>query len=235
MKKANEIIESKRAGMMTNITNEITSMSGQIKTHESNLMKDKFVDETCPPQEALKELEMMNNKIVKQKEKNEAYERVQKLMGVTPSPNKELEDLVVKYNDRKLLWTHVDEFMKLQEHWQVFNIRELDYEDIQKDVQQYKVTAFKLRINIRNLSKDDKDRVLDMHEERIKYIDNLMPIICAVANKHLKDKHWKKIFDKLEQPFQPGKHISLTELLSYRIQDKREPVEEISARASGEK
>ena len=54
--------------------------------------------------------------------------------------------------------------MRLQEHWQVSNIRELDYEDIQKDVQQYKVTAFKLRINIRNLSKDDKDRVLDMHE-----------------------------------------------------------------------
>lgn len=146
-------------------------------------------------------------------------------MGVTPSPNKELEDLVVKYNDRKLLWTHVDEFLKLQEHWQVSNIRELDFEDIQKDVQQYKVTAFKLRINIRNLSKDDKDRVLDMHEERIKYIDNLMPIITAVANKHMKDKHWKKVFDKLEQNFQPSKIISLTELLSYRIQDKKDAIE----------
>ena len=44
MKKANEIIESKRSGMMTNITNEITSMSGQIKTLEGNLMKEKFVD-----------------------------------------------------------------------------------------------------------------------------------------------------------------------------------------------
>ena len=146
-------------------------------------------------------------------------------MGVTPSPNKELEDLVVKYNDRKLLWTHVDEFLKLQQHWQVSNIRELDFEDIQKDVQQYKVTAFKLRINIRNLSKDDKDRVLDMHEERIKYIDNLMPIITAVANKHMKDKHWKKVFDKLEQNFQPSKIISLTELLSYRIQDKKDAIE----------
>jgi hypothetical protein len=37
-----------------------------------------------------------------------------------------------------------------------------------------------------------------------------MPVINAVANKNLKDKHWKKIFDKLEQPFQPSKHISLT-------------------------
>jgi hypothetical protein len=37
-----------------------------------------------------------------------------------------------------------------------------------------------------------------------------MPVITAVANKHLKDKHWKKIFEKLEQPFQANKHISLT-------------------------
>lgn len=51
-----------------------------------------------------------------------------------------------------------------------------------------------------------------------------MPIITAVANKNLKDKHWKKIFDKLEQPFQVNKHISLTELLSYKITEKTEAI-----------
>ena len=44
-------------------------------------------------------------------------------MGVQPTPNKELADLMIKYNDRKLLWTHVDEFIKLQEHWERSNIR----------------------------------------------------------------------------------------------------------------
>lgn len=47
-----------------------------------------------------------------------------------------------------------------------------------------------------------------------------MPVITAVANKHLKDKHWKKIFEKLDQPFQANKHISLTELISYKINEK---------------
>jgi hypothetical protein len=32
-----------------------------------------------------------------------------------------------------------------------------------------------------------------------------MPIINAVANKNMKDKHWKKVFDRLEQPFQANK------------------------------
>lgn len=51
-----------------------------------------------------------------------------------------------------------------------------------------------------------------------------MPVMSAVANKHLKDKHWKKIFDKLEQPFIANKSVSLNDLLSYKITEKTEAV-----------
>ena len=61
-----------------------------------------------------------------------------------------------------------------------------------------------------------------------------MPIIVSVANKDLRDKHWKKIYDKLEQPMIAGKSVSLTELLSFGIRERREGIEEISARATGE-
>lgn len=35
-------------------------------------------------------------------------------MGIIPAPNKELQDVEAKFNDRRLLWTHVDKFIKLQ-------------------------------------------------------------------------------------------------------------------------
>lgn len=76
---------------------------------------------------------------------------------------------------------------------------------------------FQLRIRISNLSKDGRDKVLDAHEARIKAIVNLMPIISSVANKDLKEKHWKKIYDKLEQPMVAGKPVSLTELISFGV------------------
>lgn len=59
--------------------------------------------------------------------------------------------------------------------------------------------------------------MLESHEGRIKEVTNLMPIIVSVANKDLKDKHWKKIYDKLEQPMVAGKSVSLTELLTYGV------------------
>jgi hypothetical protein len=51
-----------------------------------------------------------------------------------------------------------------------------------------------------------------------------MPIIVSVANKDLKDKHWKKIYDKLEQPMAAGKSVSLTELIAFGIMEKKEPI-----------
>lgn len=51
-------------------------------------MRDKLIDENCPPNEALRELDNIEKNIMKQKEKNEAYVKVQKLMGATPSANK---------------------------------------------------------------------------------------------------------------------------------------------------
>lgn len=38
-------------------------------------------------------------------------------MNLTPETNKELIDLENKYNDRKLLWSHVDKFAKLYNEW----------------------------------------------------------------------------------------------------------------------
>jgi hypothetical protein len=82
-------------------------------------------------------------------------------------------------------------------------------------MQQFDSTVRQLRLRISNLSVDDKDKVLDVHEARIRRIAGLMPIISALANRDLKDKHWKKIFDRLEQPIPINKAVSLTELLSY--------------------
>lgn len=35
--------------MITNIQTEISSMTGQVRTLEGGLMRDKLTDETCPP------------------------------------------------------------------------------------------------------------------------------------------------------------------------------------------
>lgn len=49
MKKASEKIAEKKSTITESIANEIQSLSNTIKITESSLMKDKLVDENCPP------------------------------------------------------------------------------------------------------------------------------------------------------------------------------------------
>lgn len=57
LKKAQEFIGKKRPAMEESINESIKILSKNIKNIESNLMKDKLIDENCPSPEALKELE----------------------------------------------------------------------------------------------------------------------------------------------------------------------------------
>jgi hypothetical protein len=95
-------------------------------------MKDKFVDESCTPAEVLKDLNDMKRNIDKQREKNDYFTKIMKLMELNTTANKELADLEMKYNDRRLLWTHVDKLLKCHEDWYKTNIRNLDADEIQK-------------------------------------------------------------------------------------------------------
>ena len=54
IKKATDTIDTKKAEMIQIIEKELSIMSKGIKGLEGALMKDNFVNENCPAQEALK-------------------------------------------------------------------------------------------------------------------------------------------------------------------------------------
>ena len=102
-------------------------------------------------------------------------------MDLTTPPRKDLADLEMKYNGGKLLWTHVDKLLKCHEDWYQTNVRMLDSEDTQKEMQQFDSTVMQLKLRINNLSQDGRSKVLEVHEARIRRIAGLMPIISSLA------------------------------------------------------
>ena len=155
-------------------------------------------------------------------------------MGLNPQPNKELQDCESRFNDRKILWTHVERYNRLSEDWFRNNFITLNVEDIEKEMKTFENGILKLRQNITNLNKEGKDRVLDSHAGRVQGTSQMMPVIQALGNKDLRLRHWKKIFEILGSTSQPGKTFTFSELISEGVLEKKEAMEEISGRASGE-
>ena len=61
-----------------------------------------------------------------------------------------------------------------------------------------------------------------------------MGVIVALANKDLKPRHWQKIFHTLNPNWQPSKTFNFLELIANGVMEKKEAIEEISSKASGE-
>lgn len=78
-----------------------------------------------------------------------------------------------------------------------------------------------------------KDKVLQTFILEINQMSIQMPVIVALGNKDLKPRHWKQVFEMLGMT-QNTKNFTLSELIANGVLDKKEQVEEISGRASGE-
>lgn len=72
----------------------------------------------------------------------------------------------------------------------------------------YEKTNAQLKIRVTNLSKDGRDKILDMFTLEVKEVAAMMPIFLALGNKDLKPRHMKKIFDLLSPSFNSSKNYS---------------------------
>lgn len=61
-----------------------------------------------------------------------------------------------------------------------------------------------------------------------------MPLISALGNKDLRPRHLKQIFEALNPNWNPGKVFTFQELVERGVLEKKDLVEDISGRATGE-
>lgn len=149
-----------------------------IKNATLSVNKGKLILEDTPASEALALLnEIKTRQLDKFKEQDKNYMHYTKLMGISSGTNRDLQDLEATYNDRRLLWTHLEKFTKLSEDLYKNIFTTLNVEEIEKEMKMYEIGILKLKQNILNLSKEGKDRVLEQHASKVEYVSKMMPII----------------------------------------------------------
>ena len=91
-----------------------------------------------------------------------------------------------------------------------------------------------MKVKLQEILKDSRDTVLERLTVEVNEIMNKLPIILALGNKDMKDRHWKKIFGLIGKHWSAGATMKLSEIQTSNIMDYREKVEEISGEAQGQ-
>ncbi len=139
-----------------------------------------------------------------------------------------------KFSDRHTIWSNLNVFRKQQNDWFSNDLRDLDVEEIEKYMKTYDKNCKVFKVKLQEVIKEGRDTVLERLTAEVNEIMNKLPIIMALGNKDLKERHWKKIFKLIEKHWSPGTALRLDELLTSTIMEHKEQVEEISGEAQGQ-
>ena len=128
---------------------------------------------------------------------------MQETFKLAPHEFTQLRDTISQYELKHEIWTKLNTWNEAQYQWKNEPFNELDVEEMVKEVQQYFKDVHKMAKRL------PTDAVVAMFKESVEDFKNAMGVMTDLGNEALAERHWRRIFDKLEQPYFPGQAFKM--------------------------
>jgi dynein heavy chain len=135
------------------------------------------------------------------------------------------------YSVRHRLWQIRQTFGEQQRKWYGENFRDQDAAAVVATVGERATELVKLKLAF---GRDAQDEVHAAATAEVNDVKRHAPLIAALGNPAMQQKHWVKVWSLCESPPATVQHFTLQTLLNQGIDAHLERVEEISASAVGE-
>ena len=200
-----------------------------VKKLEIILNAEKYSKTDTPVREALRKLEEISEKIEIVKENYTIIEEYSNLMEFElEDPLPSFPKLENQFNSINNLWRNYDNYQKKHEEWYKSNFLSIDTKKIKSEITNLATYCEE--------NSNTKNDVMINFSQRVEEDLELIPIIMALGNKDLQDKHWNEIFKIFENGYNLKEQDSfnLEQLLEIGVAGKLCEIEDISNKASGE-
>jgi dynein heavy chain len=233
---AAEFILNKRGSMEEKLTKNLNKMKDQLTGIFKQLDEGSVVKVDASPEDAMKELRWIEQRLDKCKKNGQKYKQFQDTFELTQTRVIELEESTRKFEDKRNLWRMKTDWTTLCDDWFTKDFTELDTEEVAKKVKGYDKDIKMIKNTLTRLNKDVRDPVAEDMFTKIQEVNGMIAVISDLGNKALKNRHWTKIFASLEGnvTYVPGRTFTLNDLIDWGVLKIKDKVEEISGTASGE-
>jgi dynein heavy chain len=234
IKKADERAKSGKESNMESLVEVITEEQKKIADYISKIESETLMSKATPNKDALTELKRLEQKFETTMSKISEFRDYEKTLNAEPVPIKEIDEFQVKYARRFKIWNNLSNFQDLKKKWYYENWKEQNSEEILKIVGQYAKQNMEMKMK---MAKEDVDEVLDELIAEVKSVDEHKVLISALGSRAMMERHWKKVYDKLDAQMPPNLDLSiyLQELIEqHHAMDHVDAIEDISGAAQGE-
>ena len=227
-------VEGKMGQMSLTLEKSISNLNDELIGLFAGLNEGDFVDPSCDPKIVLEKLAGVQEQLGAIEEKAEGYKAMQETFHVPVHEFKQLKDTTSQFELKEEMWGKLDAWNESVYSWKSVEFKELDVEEMVKEVGGHYKDVHKMSKRPGPSGAPGSDPVITMFKESVEDFKEHMPVITDLGNPALQERHWKRIFDKLEQPYTPGYVFTMEQLLRYGVSAHAEVIGEISAIASGE-
>lgn len=232
----NEINTLKENSLIGDITETLkANKENIIRLTEEIKSDDSCLASVNSPQDQIKtELTSIEGK-VKQLEQtlntNNYYKKV--LEGYNDQlKDPEMVSLWEIFDAKNTLWNSLISLQENMEIWNRNTITEIRNSEIEQKINEYEKIRQNLYSSVNNENEDKKDEVYELYQTLVSNINALSPIISAISQPCLQERHFREIFELIKLPFQGSKTLdekTLSELKNKGIESFSSQIERIAA------
>ncbi|KAL3158235.1 hypothetical protein ABBQ38_010487 [Trebouxia sp. C0009 RCD-2024] len=159
----------------------------------------------------------------------------EKLFGMASTKYGQVNRMIAKLEPYCGLWTLAARFYDKYAGWMSGPFSKLKPEEVETDVSDAYRKIYKLsKVFAAEPTLEVPAKIAEECKAKIASFQELLPLISAICNAGLHERHWEQIAAVVGFDVRPDEVTSLRRLLDYNIQDHIKAIEEISEQASRE-
>ena len=225
---AKEFIESKTPAMMKTLKNDAADLEEELFKVQSTLNQGVFMEANADAALVMEELAAIKTTLDAATAQVSTYKRYQQLFDLEEGSFDNLKMATKEFDTKYESWNGLRQWQLASQHWLSAPCLDLVLTEINNTVDETNTAAFKML----KLRRDDQ--VVMRLREEIDAFKRFVPLLQEVANPALLPRHWQRIMELMEQPYDEDKPTSLQNLVDWGVEEKMEGLENIGAAASKE-
>jgi len=177
----------------------------------------------------------INERLTSLAERSRDFNSNEMLLDLETSDYNNVRNIQKNFEPYYGMWTTVNDWINKEEYWKTSSFMELDGNELSEEVTAWHKTMVKLT---KNKVIKDNTAVLQIAEDirgKIEEFKPLLPLVVALRNPGMRDRHWEQLSDNLPFEFVVDEALTLNKITDkYKLQDHLDVISKIGESAGKE-
>nr|KAJ3421411.1 Dynein heavy chain 1, axonemal [Polyrhizophydium stewartii] len=176
-------------------------------------------------QEIVAEVNKITNELKDAQALTTLFNSRERLFNLEPTKYEEVSQLARDFEPYKSLWLTCSDWMRWKDQWMLGSFLELNAEDVERNLMNAWRTVFKSFKFFKNTP--GCLAVATQVKEEMEEFKPYLPLIQALRNPGMRDRHWDRLSEELSMSLHPDASFTLTDLLKMKLLDRVDTITKV--------